>query len=235
MAAFSLGFLSDHEREVVAVLLSSEQGKFLVKLSRKAIAEALQSGQVISTPSEVDEVLRQPRGVFVTLHKEVGSEKTLRGCIGIPYPVKPLVEATIESALNAAFHDPRFPPLETDELNKVTVEVSVLTLPQLLKVSDPSEYPSLIVVGRDGLLVESDWQRGLLLPQVATEHGFDAVTFLEQTCLKAGLPKDAWRKGRVKVYTFQAQIFAETEPNGEIIELTFNLPSCEADGKESKN
>jgi uncharacterized protein (TIGR00296 family) len=137
--------------------------------------------------------------------------------------------------LNAAFRDPRFPPLEIDELDKVMVEVSVLTLPQLIEVSDPKEYPAHIVIGRDGLLVEADWQRGLLLPQVAVEHGFDAVTFLEQTCLKAGLPKDAWRKGKVNVYAFQAQIFAEAEPNGEVIELTFASPTCEAGGTGSKN
>lgn len=216
------------------MLLGLEQGKFLVKLARQAITTALSSGEVISVPNYYDEVLRQPRGVFVTLHKRVGNEKMLRGCIGIPYPVKPLIEATIESALNSAFRDPRFPPLGFDELDKVTIEISVLTPPHLLETSNPIEYPSLMVIGRDGLLVESDWQRGLLLPQVAIEHGFDAVTFLDQTCLKAGLPKDAWRKGKVKVYTFQAQIFAETEPEGEVIEITFT-PSCEAGGMESKN
>jgi len=217
------------------VLLSLEQGKFLVNLARQAITTALQSNEILPAPTEVDEILKEPRGVFVTLHEQVEKEKMLRGCIGIPYPVKPLVEATIESALNAAFRDPRFPPLEADELDKIMVEVSVLTPPQMIDVSDPKEYPAHIVIGRDGLLVEADWQRGLLLPQVAVEHGFDAVTFLEQTCLKAGLPKDAWRKGKVKVYAFQAQIFAENEPNGEVVELTFTAPTCEASDTESKN
>ncbi|MGQ9463375.1 MAG: TIGR00296 family protein [Candidatus Fervidibacter sp.] len=202
------------------MLLSLEQGKFLVKLARKAVEIALHSQEILPAPTDVDEILKEHRGVFVTLHEQVESEKMLRGCIGIPYPVKPLVEATIESALNAAFRDPRFPPLEADELEKILVEVSVLTPPQLIKVSDPKEYPSQIVIGRDGLLVELDWQRGLLLPQVAIEHRFDATTFLEQTCLKAGLPKDAWRKGNVKVYAFQAQIFAETEPSGEVFEIS---------------
>ncbi|MCS7264824.1 MAG: TIGR00296 family protein [Armatimonadetes bacterium] len=217
------------------MLLDLEKGKFLLKLARQAIESALLSGEVISAPQEVDEVLRQPRGVFVTLHEQIGDNKILRGCIGLPYPVKPLVEATIESALKAAFHDPRFPPLGAEELEKVTVEVSVLTTPKLLETSDPKDYPSLIVIGRDGLIVESDWQRGLLLPQVAVEHGFDAATFLDQTCLKAGLPKDAWLKGKVKVYTFQAQIFAETEPKGEIVELTFNFSPCVANDMGSKN
>lgn len=220
---------------VVAVLLSLEQGKFLVKLARRTIETVLRSGEPPQAPEGVDEVLKERRGVFVTLHEQVGNEKMLRGCIGIPYPVKPLVEATIESAINAAFHDPRFPPVEEDELDKLTVEVSVLTPPQLIEVSDPREYPSRIVIGRDGLLVESDWQRGLLLPQVAVEHGFDATTFLEQTCLKAGLPKDAWRRGKVKVYAFQAQIFAEEEPDGEVVELSLTAPTCGVGDTGNKN
>ncbi len=215
--------------------LSLEHGRFLVKLARKAIEAVLLSGELPQTPADVSEVLKEQRGVFVTIHEQVGNEKMLRGCIGIPYPVKPLVEATIESAINAAFRDPRFPPVEAEELDKLLIEVSVLTPPKLIEVSDPKEYPLHIVIGRDGLLVESDWQRGLLLPQVAVEHGFDAVTFLEQTCLKAGLPKDAWRKGKVKVYSFQAQIFAETEPNGEVVELTFAAPACGVGDTESKS
>ncbi len=204
------------------MLLTLEQGRFLVKLARRAIVTALQTGEALPPPTEADEVLKAPRGVFVTLHALVSGEKMLRGCIGIPYPVKPLIEATIESALNAAFRDPRFPPLEANELPQLLVEVSVLTPPQVLTVTDPREYPLHIVVGRDGLLVEGDWQRGLLLPQVAVEHHFDAVTFLEQTCLKAGLPKDAWRGGRVRVFVFQAQIFAEETPDGEVVEVTFS-------------
>ncbi|MFN3420958.1 MAG: TIGR00296 family protein [Armatimonadota bacterium] len=217
------------------MLLNLEQGKFLVKLARKAISSVLQSGEFPSVSGEVDEVLKEKRGVFVTLHEQVGDERMLRGCIGIPYPVKPLIEATIESAINSAFRDPRFPPVEADELDKLMVEVSVLTPPQLVEVSDPQEYPSQIVIGRDGLMVESDWQRGLLLPQVAVEHRFDATTFLEQTCLKAGLPKDAWRRGKVKVYVFQAQIFAETKPNGEVVELTFAAPTCGVGDMGSKS
>ncbi len=217
------------------MLLNLEQGKFLVKLARKAISSVLQSGEFPSVSGDVDEVLKEKRGVFVTLHEQVGEEKILRGCIGIPYPVKPLVEATVESAINSAFRDPRFPPVEADELDKLMVEVSVLTPPQLVEVSDPKEYPSQIVISRDGLIVESDWQRGLLLPQVAVEHGFNATTFLEQTCLKAGLPKDAWRRGKVKVYVFRAQIFSETEPNGEVVELTFAAPTCGVGGTGSKS
>ncbi len=208
------------------MLLTLEQGKFLVQLARQTIRTKLEAGKVLSPPAKTDPRLWEPRGVFVTLHALVAGEKMLRGCIGVPYPIKPLIEATIESALNAAFRDPRFPPVEAPELPNLLVEVSVLTPPQMLEVSDPREYPMHIVIGRDGLLVEAEWQRGLLLPQVAVEHGFDAVTFLEQTCMKAGLPKDAWRKGNVTVYVFQAQIFAETQPEGEVVELSFATPSC---------
>lgn len=202
-------------------MLTLEHGRFLVKLARRAIATALQTGEVLSPPPDAPEELRGPRGVFVTLHRHFGDERLLRGCIGVPLPVKSLVEATIESALNAAFRDPRFSPLEADEFNQVTVEISILTVPQRVEVKDPREYPAKIRIGRDGLLIESEWQRGLLLPQVAVEHGFDATTFLEQACLKAGLPKDAWQKGDIRVHTFQAQIFAETAPDGDVVEITF--------------
>lgn len=200
-------------------MLTLDQGRLLVQLARQAIATALETGEVLSPPEDVPDQLKMPCGVFVTLRQKLVEEKLLRGCIGVVLPIKPLVEATIESALNAAFRDPRFPPLTRDEFPQVTVEVSVLTPPQLLQVSDPREYPAHIRIGRDGLLVEADWQRGLLLPQVAVEHGFDAVTFLEQTCLKAGLSKDAWRRGDVKVFVFQAQVFEETEPGGEVVEV----------------
>ncbi|GBC99589.1 hypothetical protein HRbin17_02118 [bacterium HR17] len=200
-------------------MLTLEHGRFLIKLARRAIATALQTGATISPPPDTPEALKRPCGVFVTLHRVDNGTKTLRGCVGVPLPIKPLVAATIEAALNAAFRDPRFPPLTADELPRTTVEVSVLTPPRLIEVTDPREYPNRIKIGRDGLLVESDWQRGLLLPQVAVEHGFDPTTFLEQTCLKAGLPKDAWRKGNVKVFAFQAQVFEETAPDGEVREV----------------
>lgn len=202
-------------------MLTLEHGRFLVKLARRAIVVALQTGDLLSPPPDTPEPLKEQRGVFVTLRRHFGDEKLLRGCIGMPLPIKPLVDATMEAALSAAFRDPRFSPLEADELPQIVVEVSVLTMPQLLQVADTREYPSKVRIGKDGLLVEGDWAKGLLLPQVAPEHGLDAVAFLEQTCLKAGLEKDAWRKGGIRIYTFQAQIFAEKEPDGEVVEVTF--------------
>lgn len=200
-------------------MLSLKEGTFLVRLARQAIVTALQTGTVLTPPPQTPKSLQEHRGAFVTLHRVMEGEKLLRGCIGVPLPVKPLSEAVVEAALGAAFRDPRFPGLQEDELDHVTVEVSILTPPQLVGVSDPLEYPAKIRVGQDGLLVEGEWGRGLLLPQVAVEHQLDATTFLEQACLKAGLPKDAWRKGTIRLHTFQAQIFAEETPNGPVKEI----------------
>ncbi len=204
-------------------VLTLDQGRFLVSLARDAIERALETGEVMKRPANVDPELLKPAGVFVTLHSHIAGQSFLRGCIGLPGPFKPLVEATIEAALSSAFRDPRFDPVTKEEWNQIAVEVSVLSERRKLEVRHPAELPEQIVIGRDGLYVEGDWEKGLLLPQVAPAHGFSPEEFLGQACLKAGLPRDAWRKGRVTVYTFQAQIFSETEPRGEVVEVTFGL------------
>lgn len=127
----------------------------------------------------------------------------LRGCIGFPYPVKPLAEAVQEAAVGAALQDPRFPPLRAEELSALEIEISVLTPPKSLE-------PSQVKVGVHGLIVSRGGRSGLLLPQVAMEYGWDAPTFLAQTCLKAGLPKDAWRKD-AELSAFEAQVFSESD------------------------
>lgn len=194
--------------------ISEEEGAFLVKLARKAVSEYLSSKRVISPPSDVPDKLYEKRGVFVTIESYPSRE--LRGCIGFPEPVYPLVEATIRASLASAFEDPRFPPLRFSELKGVVFEVSVLTPPQLVKVSKPAEYPSMIKVGIDGLIVERGFFKGLLLPQVAVEYGWDEEEFLTQCCLKALLPPDAWLDPRTKIYKFQAEIFEEESPEGSI-------------------
>jgi uncharacterized protein (TIGR00296 family) len=198
--------------------LSLEEGKILVKIARKAIIEYLEKGIIISPPSEVSENLLKKMGVFVTLNaiREYGKE--LRGCIGYPQPIFPLIEATIRSAISAATEDPRFPPVEIDEMENIIIEVSVLTVPQLIEVDDPREYPKKIKIGEDGLIVEKGFYRGLLLPQVAIEWNWDEEEFLCQTCIKAGLDPSSWLDKKVKIYKFQAQIFEEESPNGEIFE-----------------
>ena len=185
-----------------------------VKLARKAIEECLNNGKKIK-PDDLPKLFREKRGVFVTLNKRAGG-KQLRGCIGRPYPVMPLGEAIIASAINAALEDPRFDPVAKDEINDLVIEVTVLTVPK--PVNEKSrDIPQKIVIGRDGLIIATERNQGLLLPQVAVEHGFDSVEFLCQTCMKAGLMPDAWING-AKVYSFEGQIFEEEEPGGEIRE-----------------
>jgi len=196
--------------------LTLEEGQFLVRLARKAVEKYLENGKVILPPEDASSKLMKRCGVFVTLNNVRGKEKELRGCIGFPYPTLPLVQAVIDSAINSATQDPRFPPLFSDELSSIVFEVSVLTPPQLIKVEKPTEYPSKIEVGKDGLIVERGYYKGLLLPQVPTEWNWKEEEFLCQCCMKAGLSPDCWVLEGTKVYKFQAIIFEETTPNGEI-------------------
>jgi hypothetical protein len=118
--------------------------------------------------------------------------------------------------------DPRFSPVQVDELDSIIVEVSVLTIPEELDVEDRKTVVKQVTVGKDGLIIEGHgWHRGLLLPQVAPEQGWNARQFLQGCCHKAGLPPDSYLNPDVRIYKFQAQIFAETSVNGEIIERTF--------------
>ena len=196
--------------------LSLEEGKFLVELARKAVEEYLKSRKRISASENISEKLLQPCGVFVTINTIRDGEKELRGCIGYPYPTTPLVQAVIESAISSATQDPRFYPLSLSELDNVVFEVSVLTPPQLIEVKKPSEYLTKIMVGKDGLIVERGMFKGLLLPQVPVEWEWDEEEFLCQCCIKAGLPPDCWLLKDTKIYTFQAIIFEEEKPRGEI-------------------
>jgi len=177
--------------------MNAEQEKTLLETARAGIREYLETGRRLDFRPQ-DPVLLEKRGLFVTL-KKAGR---LRGCIGYPLPLKPLNQALVEMAIAAATEDPRFPPLQAGELDQVEIEISLLTPP--LEISDPAE----VVVGRDGLVVSKGHKRGLLLPQVTVEQGWDRETLLEHCCLKAGLPADAWRAG-VKMEVFQAEIFAE--------------------------
>jgi hypothetical protein len=193
--------------------LSLEEGTELVKLARKAISYSISSQHEYSSlaPSEKFE---EKRGVFVTLH--TWPDNALRGCIGFARPLVGLWKATIQAATLAAFHDPRFPPLQAQELDRVTIEVSVLTKPEEVEKEKLLES---VKIGRDGLIVERGRMSGLLLPQVATEFGFDVETFVRETCRKAGLPSAAWMLSDTKVYRFQAQIFKEESPGGKIVEV----------------
>ncbi|MBS7616208.1 TIGR00296 family protein [Candidatus Bathyarchaeota archaeon] len=196
--------------------LSLEEGKLLVKLAREAVEEYLKTGKQIGIPDGIPKKLLQPCGVFVTINSVRNGEKELRGCIGYPYPTTPLAQAVIESAISSATQDPRFYPLSLSELDHVVFEVSVLTPPELIRVNKTNEYPSKIKIGEDGLIVERGLFKGLLLPQVPVEWEWDEEEFLCQCCIKAGLPPDSWLLKDTKIYKFQAIIFEEEKPNGEV-------------------
>lgn len=193
--------------------LNQEEGKLLISLARKAVEEYLKNKKQISIPKDIPPKLMQSCGVFVTINT---IEKELRGCIGYPYPTDPLAQATIQSAISAATEDPRFYPLSLKELDKVVFEVSVLTPPQPVEAKTPKEYPTKIKVGEDGLITERGMFKGLLLPQVPVEWKWDEEEFLCQCCIKAGLPPDNWLLNGTKVYKFQAIVFEEETPKGEV-------------------
>jgi len=191
--------------------LTQAQGKFLLKLARDTLESDL-AGKKTTKPSAYDEIFNDPRGVFVTLNTK---EDDLRGCIGYPEPIKPLITAVIECAKHAA-RDPRFPsPVTLEELKTLKIEVTVLTLPDLIEAHHPSQYTHYITIGKDGLIVEQGLNKGLLLPQVAWDWGWNEKAFLEHTCQKAGLSKDSYKDlEKTKVYKFQGQVFEEfPKPN----------------------
>jgi hypothetical protein len=207
---------------VMSFELNLEEGKFLIKLARSAVNEKLEKGKTVQPPKETPKKLFEHCGVFVTINSLRGGEKELRGCIGYPYPTNPLVEAVIDSAINAATQDPRFYPLTLKELSKVVFEVSVLTPPEHVEVKNPKEYLSKIKVGEDGLIVERGHCRGLLLPQVPIEWGWCEEEFLCQCCVKAGVPPDSWLTKDAKIYKFKAIIFEEETPLGEVKRLNLS-------------
>ncbi|MGH9367765.1 MAG: AmmeMemoRadiSam system protein A [Thermoanaerobaculia bacterium] len=181
--------------------LSEEARRDLLRLARGSLEARFRGEPPPRLASDRAEAFGSARGLFVTLKRD----GQLRGCIGTLSPEGDLTRVVAEFARRAAFEDPRFPPLEPSELPGCEIEISVLTAPQLLE--DPGE----IAIGRDGLIVEGRGRRGLLLPQVATEWGFAAARFLQETCRKAGLPAEAWRDPEVRVWKFQAEVFGESQ------------------------
>lgn len=199
-------------------MLTETEGKAAVKLARKTIETFLSEGRVPRSQESgagLPPVFGENRGVFVTLTEQ----GLLRGCIGHPYPDSTLKDAILDSAISAATRDPRFPPVEEDELKNIVVEVTILTQPEKINAS-PKELPDKVEIGKHGLIVKQGYCQGLLLPQVAPENNMDSIDFLSHTCMKAGLSPDAWVKG-AEVYCFEGQIFKEKEPEGEVIEERF--------------
>jgi len=183
-----------------SIMLNKEERKSLIQLARNTIKARLYR----QPPPEYvpfSEALKVRSGAFVTLHKH-GS---LRGCIGLVQATKPLHETVREMAIAAAFEDPRFPPLSREEFDDIDIEISVMS--PVRQIKDVDE----IKVGKHGIIIKRGFNQGLLLPQVATEQGWDRNTFLEHTCYKAGLSGDCWKKPDTEIYIFSAEVFSEKE------------------------
>ena len=175
--------------------LSSEEKKELLQLARQAITRYIEENKIVDYKTQDPNLLAE-KGAFVTL-KKAGQ---LRGCIGFIEPMFPLYEAIIRAAIYAAVQDPRFPPVSREELKDLDLEISVLTPPQ--KIDDPG----LVRVGKHGLVISQGDRKGLLLPQVPVENRWSREKFLDQACVKAGLPPDAWKKG-AEIFVFEAIVF----------------------------
>lgn len=193
----------EEKQKDVIRYLSDEEKKTLIKIAREVLTRYL-SGESADDrfldTFNITEKLKEERGVFVTLTKR----SMLRGCIGYVRGVGPLYQAVRDNTINAASRDPRFEPVKPDEGKECDIEISVLTVPEAM--SDVMDFE----IGRHGLIIEKGWSRGLLLPQVPVEYGWDKITFLKQLSEKAGLPPDAYKSG-AKMWRFEAQIFSEDE------------------------
>jgi AmmeMemoRadiSam system protein A len=187
-----------------SALLSETARRELLGLARRALEAYFRGEPPPRLASDRAESFGEPRALFVTLRRR----GELRGCIGTLSPEGDLSRTVPRFALRAAFEDPRFPPLSKDELADCDIEISVLTPPA------PLADPASVEVGRDGLIIEARGRSGLLLPQVATEWGFDRERFLAEVSRKAGLPAGAWREPGARLWVFQAEVFGEKEGKG---------------------
>lgn len=195
-------------------MISDDEGAELVRLARKAVETYLQESKVIKPDNDSVRA-----GVFVTLNFLTRiKEEHLRGCIGFPLPEKMLHQSVVEAAIAAATEDPRFPPVDRQELGSMIFEVSVLTPPEEIK-GKPVDYKSEIKIGRDGLVLRWRYGSGLLLPQVPVELKWNVDEYLANICYKAGAPADAWMDPASRLYRFQAIIFKENVPRGNISRL----------------
>jgi AmmeMemoRadiSam system protein A len=183
----------------VQFTLSDQEKRILLHTAREAISSRLQR-RPPDYPEPTD-TLRKKCGAFVTLHR--GGK--LRGCIGFVVARAPLIETVREAAQAAAFQDPRFAPLVLHELDEITLEISALS------PLEPVSEPESIQVGVHGIMIHKGLHSGLLLPQVATEYGWDRETFLTHTCYKAGLPADCWRSPDARIEAFTAIVFGEEQ------------------------
>jgi AmmeMemoRadiSam system protein A len=186
------------ERETRSDALTASEREELLRIARESLARHFAGKPGVSPPRTG--ALGEPRGAFVTLHRREDHE--LRGCIGSMVANRPLAETVARMAVVAATEDRRFAPVTADELPELAIEISALGLMRPIRAED-------VEVGRHGLLIGYGGQRGVLLPQVPLEHGWDRERFLDHTCLKAGLPVGTWRRPGVELLAFTAEVFGE--------------------------
>ncbi len=197
---------------------SSEDGDVLVKAARYAIEIHLKSPRFDQTVMEkILDKYNEKRGVFVTI--EHHPTMSLRGCIGYPRPTGQLGKMLVHAAIGAATGDERFVPISQRELQEVVVEVSILSEPKPIEKSTATGKKNDIKLGRDGLIINYGFKTGLLLPIVAVENKWDKERFIEELCMKAGLPPQSWKRPDVSLYRFTAQVFKEASPEGEVREV----------------
>lgn len=197
------------------MIVSDGDGQTLVKTARLVVTKYIKEGKKIELSNEIKSKFSFKSGVFVTLNKE----DNLRGCIGFPTPDRILHKSLVDAAIASSTEDPRFPPVILQELEDITFEVTILTPPVEIKVKDTSEYPRMIKIGRDGLIVKWEFGSGLLLPQVPVEYDWNEEEFLNHTCEKAGAPYSYWKQKSVKILRFEGIVFKETKPNGQVKRL----------------
>lgn len=194
--------------------ITIEEGIELVRLARTSVESYIKNGKIINSPIKSN----KKSGVFVTVYhlNAKNSQKNLRGCIGYIIPLKNIHDLVIDAAINAATKDLRFSAISERELDEVIFEVSVLTKPSLIRVDNSDVSLNKIVIGRDGLMLESVYGSGLFLPQVPVEQKWNVREYLTNLCYKAGAPSDTWLLPDSKLYTFHSIIFREKLPNREI-------------------
>ena len=197
-------------------MLSLDEGKKAIEFIRLILSATIYRNHL--PEMKLSQRFTEAHGVFTTLH--TFPNHTLRGCIGVPESIMPLKEAIIKSA-KSVIHDPRFPVLQANELDNLVVEITILSKPEIISKQD-NDVVKGIIVGKHGLIIEQGFYKGLLLPQVPVEQNWDSKSFIEHTCLKAGLPKDAWLDKNTVIKKFTGQIFTEEKPFGKIREKTFD-------------
>ncbi|WP_405023579.1 TIGR00296 family protein [Metallosphaera sp.] len=193
--------------------VNREKGTKLLRIARRSIEHKLKRINEIENLDVNDPILDKYGIAFVTLETDVGGNYELRGCIGYIEAVAPIKEVVSRAAIAAAFSDPRFDPLSESEMDKILIEITILTKPEPINALKREEIPSMISIGTDGLIIEKGiTHAGLLLPQVPVEYCWESETFLAETCIKAGLMPDCWLDKSVSIKRFQGLIIRETSP-----------------------